>query len=102
MRGADCFIDSNILLYAISTLPKEAEKAAIAQTILDGKNWAWSAQVAAEFVNVSTSGRRVDRLSLAEARVWIDTWLAFPLASIDGSTIHSLLSCTPCPKPRRR
>jgi predicted nucleic acid-binding protein len=83
MRGVECFLDSNILLYAVSTLPTEAGKAAVARTILDQKDWAWSAQVAAEFINVSTSAKRADRISLVDAESWINTWSAFPCVSID-------------------
>ena len=91
MRGVECFIDTNVLIYAISTLPQEAGKAAIAREILDVKNWAWSAQVAAEFINVSTSAKRAPRLSLPEAGFWIDTWLAFPLTTIDADTIKEAI-----------
>jgi predicted nucleic acid-binding protein len=73
MPGVDIFIDSNVLIYAVSTLPSEAGKAAITRRILDMDVWSWSAQVAAEFVNVTTSAKRVQRLPLSEALFWIDT-----------------------------
>jgi predicted nucleic acid-binding protein len=91
MLGVDFFLDSNVLLYAVSTLPSEAGKAAVARQILDQKDWAWSAQVAAEFINVSTSFKRPDRLSLTDAETWIDTWLAFLLAAIDAATVKLAL-----------
>ena len=55
MPAPDSFVDTNILLYAISTDPTEAEKSTVARNLLMTANWAWSAQVAAEFVNASTS-----------------------------------------------
>jgi predicted nucleic acid-binding protein len=91
MRGIECFIDTNVLVYAVSTLPEEAGKAAVAREILEVRDWAWSAQVAAEFVNVSTSAKRAQRLSLPEAEIWIDTWLAFPLAFIDAYTVKEAI-----------
>lgn len=91
MHGADCFVDTNVLIYAISTLPGEADKAAKAREILAAEEWAWSAQVAAEFIAVSTSAKRVQRLSLIEAEVWIDTWLAFPLTPIDAQTVKEAI-----------
>jgi len=45
MPVADSFIDTNILLYAISTEPAEAGKTAIARRLLTTENWGWSAQV---------------------------------------------------------
>jgi len=91
MPGVEFFLDTNVLLNAVSTLPVEAGKAAVARDILDRKDWAWSAQVAAEFINVSTSPKRPDRLSLTDAALWIDTWLAFPLATLDANTVKLAL-----------
>jgi predicted nucleic acid-binding protein len=91
MPAADCFLDSNVLLYAISIAPGESSKANVARNLLQTSNWAWSAQVAAEFVNASTSHKRSLRLSLAEAEQWIHTWLVFPLAPIDEQTVKLAL-----------
>lgn len=84
MPAADSFVDTNVLLYAISTAPAEQAKASAAQQLLVTQNWAWSAQVAAEFVAASTSSRRPEPLTLAEAAKWIDTWSVFPMTPIDG------------------
>jgi predicted nucleic acid-binding protein len=92
MAVADSFLDTNILLYAISTQPAEAAKAAIAQQLLATKNWIWSALVAAEFVNASTSARRVPSLSLAAAETFITLWLSYPLVAIDGQIVKEALS----------
>jgi predicted nucleic acid-binding protein len=83
MPVADCFVDTNVLLYAISTDPTESQKTARAQRLLTQANWAWSAQIAAEFMNASTSARRAKPLSLQAAEVWIDSWSAFPMVSLD-------------------
>ena len=72
---AECFLDTNVLLYAVSTNPAEAE------------NWAWSAQVAAEFIRASTSSRQRTPLSRAQARQWVETWMAFPMAAVDGALV---------------
>ena len=50
---ADCFLDTNILLYAMSTSPAEADKMRVARALVQTADWAWSAQVAAEFVRAS-------------------------------------------------
>ncbi|MEX2174130.1 MAG: PIN domain-containing protein [Pirellulaceae bacterium] len=92
MPAADCFLDTNILLYSVSTAAAESPKTSIARELLRTPNWAWSAQVAAEFISVSTSPKRSLRLSLGEAEKWIDTWLAFPLAPIDEKTVKLALT----------
>lgn len=91
MPASDSFVDTNVLLYAISTAPAEAAKTAKARNLLTTKNWAWSAQVAAEFVNASTAARRPVPLSLAEAEQWIDTWLVFPLVPVEGQTVKDAI-----------
>ena len=83
----DCFLDTNILLYAVSTSPAEADKTRVARTLVQSADWAWSAQVAAEFVRASTSPRQPKPLTRAEARRWIETWLAFPMAAVDGALV---------------
>ena len=88
---ADSFIDTNVLLYAISTDPLESAKAAVARGLLTTENWAWSAQVAAEFINAGTSKRRPNPLTLAEAEQWIDLWLAFPLAVSDSALVKDAI-----------
>jgi predicted nucleic acid-binding protein len=81
------FLDTNILLYAISTAAAEAEKARIARALLQRADWAWSAQVAAEFARASTSPRQPKPLSRAQARSWIKTWMAFPMVVVDGPLV---------------
>jgi len=84
---ADCFIDTNILLYAISTDPAEAAKTAISRRLIQNNIWAWSAQVAAEFVRSSTSPKKPKPLTWQEASQWITVWRAFPLAHVDGDLV---------------
>ena len=84
---ADCFLDPNVLLYAVSTDPAEADKTWIARELIQSKDWAWSAQVAAEFARASTSPRQRKPLTRADARRWIETWLAFPMATVDGALV---------------
>ena len=84
---AECFLDTNVLLYAVSTNPAEAEKARAARALVEAENWAWSAQVAAEFIRASTSSRQRTPLSRAQARQWVETWMAFPMAAVDGALV---------------
>lgn len=72
-------------------IPPKRQKAAAARQLLAVANWAWSAQVAAEFINASTSNRRPTPLTLIEAEQWIDLWLAFPMAAIDASVVKDAI-----------
>lgn len=84
---ADCFLDTNILLYAVNTHEGETEKTNAARTLVQTTAWAWSAQVAAEFVRASTSQRQVKPLTRAQARQWVELWMAFPMQPIDGALV---------------
>ncbi len=84
---ADCFIDTNVLLYAISTEPAEAAKTTISRQLIQTHLWAWSAQVAAEFVRSSTSPKKPKSLTWQEARQWISVWRAFPMVNVDGDLV---------------
>ncbi|MCP5277286.1 MAG: PIN domain-containing protein [Thiobacillus sp.] len=50
------FVDTNILLYAISTDPAEALKKRVARDILAGSGWGLSVQVLQEFFVNATRG----------------------------------------------
>lgn len=84
---AECFLDTNILLYAVSTDPSEAAKRTVAQRLLVDTIWAWSAQVAAEFIRAGTSAKKQYPLTREEARMWVTTWMNFPMAAVDGSLV---------------
>jgi len=91
MPATDSFVDTNVLLDAISTEPSETGKSRIARNVLMTANWVWSAQVAAEFVNAATSRRRRVPLTLAQAERWIDTWLAFPFVRVDETIVKDAI-----------
>jgi len=80
---AEIFVDTNVLLYAISTAQAEDKKAAIARSVLQTADWTWSSQIAGEFVRASTSPKQSRPLSLAQARSFIETWSAFPMIPVD-------------------
>ena len=86
MRAPDCFIDTNILLYAVSTAPAEAAKTEIARSLIQKTQWGWSAQVAAEFIRAASSKRNI-AMSRAEAAKWVELWMAYPMVSVDGTLI---------------
>jgi predicted nucleic acid-binding protein len=76
------FVDTNILLYSISTLLKEAPKAAIAREILRSRDLVLSVQVLQEFYVQATRPSRPDPLSHDEAIAFIETWKRFPIVDV--------------------
>lgn len=77
------FVDTNILLYAISKAPEEAGKAAKARAILERTDLALSSQVLQEFYVQATHSRRPDPLSHEHARAFVESFhLRFPVQSI--------------------
>jgi len=49
MPTTRAFVDTNVLLYAVSTNPAEAEKRRVAREILEAGQLGFSVQVAQEF-----------------------------------------------------
>jgi predicted nucleic acid-binding protein len=73
------FVDTNLLLYAVSTAPKEAAKAEVARRLLEADDLALSVQVLQEFYVQATRGGRQDRLTHEQAALLIEAWLRFPV-----------------------
>ncbi len=72
------FVDTNVLLYAISTAPDEAGKARVAREILTAADLALSVQVLQEFYVQATRPSRKDALSPHQAVALVEAWLRFP------------------------
>ena len=77
------FVDTNILLYAVSKPTPEREderhKRSIALQILDRTDLALSVQVLQEFYVQATRPSRDDRLSHEQAADLIHAWLRYPI-----------------------
>jgi predicted nucleic acid-binding protein len=86
MPAPDCFIDTNILLYAVSTAPVETAKTEVARSLIQKTQWGWSAQVAAEFIRAASS-KKNSSMSRAEAAKWVELWMAYPMVSVDGAMV---------------
>src|ERR1044071_8113501 len=87
----DVFIDTNVFLYSLSDNPEEKLKAERARQLLLNENWGWSVQVAGEFYNIATSPKRQFRISHSAATEYVDTWLSFPTAPLNPSTVRTAL-----------
>jgi predicted nucleic acid-binding protein len=73
------FVDTNILLYAISTAPEKQQKARVALMILDDEDLALSVQVLQEFYVQAVRTSRPERLSHEQASLLIEAFLRFPV-----------------------
>jgi len=76
------FVDTNVLLYAISDDEAEAVKRDIALAVLQASDLALSVQVLQEFYTQATRASRSGRLQHAEAAALILAWQRFPVQDI--------------------
>jgi predicted nucleic acid-binding protein len=76
------FVDTNILLYSISSAPAETFKRAIAIELLDAEDIALSVQVLQEFYVQATRATRPDALDHDIAAGLVRTWLRFKVQEI--------------------
>jgi predicted nucleic acid-binding protein len=73
------FLDTNILLYAISADPGETAKQQRANIVIDGGAVALSVQVLQEFYVQATRPTRAGHIPHALAVEYIDIWSRFPV-----------------------
>ena|SRR6516225_556117 len=83
------FIDTNILLYALSTDPEEATKAAKALNLLDQADGALSVQVLQEFYVQATRDTKADRISHDQAVALITSWERFKVQEVTLAVMQS-------------
>jgi predicted nucleic acid-binding protein len=73
------FVDTNILLYAVSTAVEERSKAETALRLLESDDLVLSVQVLQEFYVQATRPAKPDRISHDQASALIESWLRFPV-----------------------
>ena len=83
----DAFIDTNVLLYAVSNSAKEIEKKWLARGLLERKNFGLSAQVLQEFY-VNATGKLAQTLPEAETMEFIRWLEQFPVVPTDTALFH--------------
>jgi predicted nucleic acid-binding protein len=76
------FVDTNVLLYAISRDPDERDKAERANDILASRDLALSVQVLQEFYVQATRSNRSDPLTHEQAVELVESFMRFPVAPI--------------------
>ena len=85
------FVDTNILLYAVSTADDEQEKAEVARRVLDDADLGLSVQVLQEFYVQATRESKPDRLDHEQAVQLIESWLRFPAKDLDVALMQAAL-----------
>jgi predicted nucleic acid-binding protein len=73
------FVDTNVLLYAISHDPAERENSKRALLLLEGRDLGLSVQVLQEFYVQATRASRTDALSHDEAARLVESFMRFPV-----------------------
>jgi predicted nucleic acid-binding protein len=86
------FVDTNLLLYAISQAADEQDKATRANAILRERNVALSVQVLQEFYAQATRDGRSDALSHDQAARLVESFLRFPVVDISTEIVLAALS----------
>ena len=71
------FVDTNVLLYTVSTAPAEAPKKRAALLLLDADDLALSVQVLQEFYVQATRSTRADPLSHDQAQALVEAFMRF-------------------------
>ncbi len=85
------FVDTNILLYAVSTSREEQRKAGIARALLDSQDLGLSVQVLQEFYVQATRPGRSGCLSHEQAILLIEAFLRFPVQETTVSLARAAL-----------
>jgi predicted nucleic acid-binding protein len=85
------FVDTNVLLYAVSTVPDEEAKARVARSILDEDDLAVSVQVLQEFYVQATRPSRDERLSHDQANALVEAFLRFPVQDTTVTLVRAAL-----------
>jgi predicted nucleic acid-binding protein len=85
------FVDTNVLLYAVSTASSEATKAVLARQVLEADDLALSVQVLQEFYVQATRAGRKERLSHEQAALLVEAWLRFPVQETTVPLVRAAL-----------
>jgi len=84
--SVDAFLDTNILVYAVTSDDKEQTKRQRALEIIESEDFAISAQVLQEFY-VTVTRKLAEPLSPEQAMAWIEELEQFPCVSTEASLV---------------
>ena len=87
------FVDTNVLLYAVSTADEEAVKRAVARRVLDQEDLVLSVQVLQEFYVQATRPSKPERLAHEPATALVESWLRFRVMETSVQLVQQALAC---------
>ena len=85
------FVDTNVVLYAVSTHPSEVSKAQIARTLLESADICLSTQVLQEFYVQATRQSRPDALSRDQAASLVEALTRFSVQDVTVSIVRAAI-----------
>lgn len=86
------FVDTNVLLYAVSSAPAESAKADRAAALLNESDLALSVQVLQEFYVQATRANAAAPVAHGVAVAFMATMLRFPVQDITVQLLHAALA----------
>jgi predicted nucleic acid-binding protein len=86
------FVDTNVLIYAVSPSPREADKRRRAQELLEHGDLTLSVQVLQEFYHQVTRPNRTDPLTDSQALGFLGSIDSFPVQPVTLELFHSTVS----------
>jgi predicted nucleic acid-binding protein len=86
------FVDTNILLYAVSTDTAEQGKAAVARALLNEPDLALSAQVLLEFYAQATRATRPDALTQSQATALVRSFTRYPVQATSTDLVLAAIA----------
>jgi predicted nucleic acid-binding protein len=86
------FVDTNVLLYAVSRDPDEQQKTTRANELLAAADVGLSVQVLQEFYVQATRESRADRLAHEQAAALVDSFQRFPVQETSLSVMLAAMA----------
>jgi predicted nucleic acid-binding protein len=86
------FVDTNVLIYAVSPEPAERQKTKLARALLDSRSVTLSAQVLQEFYVQATRPTRPNALSHEQALELVDTLAIFPVQPVTKEIVLAAIA----------
>lgn len=88
------FVDSNVLIYAISKRSAEREKTEVAKRILDSADLALSVQVLQEFYVQATRQTRANQISHEQATQLVRSFCRYPVQDMTLALVEAAFRTT--------
>ena len=88
------FLDTNVLLYAVSHAPAETAKRDCALALLEADDWVISVQVLQEFYVQATRTTKPDRILPQQAAALVESWLRFRVQDITVPILQAAMQAS--------